>query len=47
MGVHRILHKYVLGHERPRVLIESHEEITEGHYAGKATTQKVLSTGLW
>jgi hypothetical protein len=29
------------------VLEESHEGIAGGHYAGKATTQKVLHTGLW
>jgi transposase InsO family protein len=37
----------VLKHERPRVLVEAHEGIAGGHYVGKATTQKVLRTGLW
>jgi hypothetical protein len=29
------------------VLVEAHEGIARGHYAGKSTTQKVLHTGLW
>jgi transposase InsO family protein len=47
MGADSILRRYVLEHERPRVLAESHEGIAGGHYAGKATTQKVLRAGLW
>jgi hypothetical protein len=34
-------------HERPVILIEAHEGIVVGHYAGKATAQKVLRIGLW
>jgi hypothetical protein len=29
------------------ILAESHEGITKGHYAGKATLKKVLRDGLW
>jgi hypothetical protein len=47
MGADSILQRYVLEHEIPRVLAEAHEEIVGGHYAGKATTQKVLRVGLW
>ena len=47
MGVDSILQRYVLEHERPRVLVEAHVGIAGGHYAVKATTQKVLRTGLW
>jgi hypothetical protein len=47
MGVDSILRRYVLDHERPRILAESHKGIVGGHYAGKATTQKVLRVGLW
>jgi hypothetical protein len=37
----------VLEHKIPRVLVEAHEGIAGGNYAGKDTTQKVLRTGLW
>jgi hypothetical protein len=47
MGVNKILRRYVLEHERPRILAESHEGLVGGHYAGNATTQKVLCIGLW
>jgi hypothetical protein len=47
MGADSILHRYVLEHERPRVLAEDHEGIEGGNYAGKDTTQKVLREGLW
>jgi hypothetical protein len=42
MGADIILRRCVLEHERPRILAEAHEGIAGGHYAGKATTQKVL-----
>jgi hypothetical protein len=44
MGTDSILRRCVLEHERPKILVESHEGIAGGHYAGKATTQKVLRT---
>jgi hypothetical protein len=47
MGVDRILRRYVLEHERPKVLAESHKGIAGGHYARKTTMQKVLCTRLW
>jgi transposase InsO family protein len=47
MGADNILRRCVLEHERPRILAEAHEGIAGGHYAGKATAQKVLRTGLW
>jgi hypothetical protein len=47
MGADSILRRCVLEHERPRILAESHEGIAGGHYAGKATVQKVLCAGLW
>jgi hypothetical protein len=47
MGTDSILRICVLEHERTRVLVESHEGIVGGHYAGIATTQNVLSAGLW
>jgi hypothetical protein len=47
MGTDSILRSYVLEHERPRVLVESHEGIAGWHYVGKATLQKVLRAGLW
>ena len=33
--------------ERPLIIVEAHEGIVGGHYAGKGTTQKVLRAGLW
>jgi hypothetical protein len=47
MGVDNILRRYVLEHERPRILAESHEGMVGWDYAGKAITQKVLHIGLW
>jgi hypothetical protein len=47
MGVDSILQRYVLNHERPRILAEAHEGLARGHYAGKETAQKVLRAGLW
>jgi hypothetical protein len=42
MGTYNILRRRVLEHERPRILVEALEGIVGGHYAGKATVQKVL-----
>jgi hypothetical protein len=47
MGADNILRRCALEHERPRILAETHEGIARGHYAGKATAQKVLHAGLW
>ena len=47
LGQYEILRLYVLTHERPLSLRESHTGITGGHYLGKPTMQKVLTTGLW
>jgi hypothetical protein len=47
MGADRILRRYVLEHERPRILAKSHEGIEGGNYAGKSTTHKLLRAGLW
>jgi hypothetical protein len=42
MGADNILRRRLLEHEMPIILAEAHEGITRGHYAGKATMQKVL-----
>jgi hypothetical protein len=47
MGADSILRRYVLEHERPRVLTKSHEGIAGGNYAGKVTMQNILHAGLW
>jgi hypothetical protein len=47
MGVDIILRRCVLEHEIPGILAEAHQGIAGGHYAGKATTQKVLRASLW
>jgi hypothetical protein len=47
MGTDNILRRCGIEHERPRILAKTHDRIAGGHYAGKATTQKVLRIGLW
>jgi hypothetical protein len=47
MGTNNILRRCVLEHERSRILVEYHEGIVGGNYAGKATAQKVLHARLW
>jgi hypothetical protein len=47
MGPDEILRRCVMEVERPLILTEAHEGIAGGHYAGKATAQKVLRAGLW
>ena len=47
LGPDEILRWYVLSHERPLILQESHAGIASGHYLGKHSTQKVLTAGLW
>jgi hypothetical protein len=47
MGTENILRICVLEHERPEILVEAHEGIVGGHYAGKATAHKILDVGLW
>ena len=46
LGPNEILRRYVLPHERPLILEEAHASITGGHYSGKHTMQKVLTTYL-
>jgi hypothetical protein len=47
MGTDNILRRCVLEHERHIILVESHEGIARGHYAGKYTAKKVFCAGLW
>ena len=47
LGSDEILHRYVLEHERRRILEEVHAGITGGHYARNAIVKKVLTAGLW
>jgi hypothetical protein len=47
LGPDKILHRYVLEHERRRILEEAHVGVAGGHYARRPTTQKVLTTRLW
>jgi hypothetical protein len=47
MGPDEILRRCVMEAERPLILVEAHEGIAGGHYAGKTTVQKVLRVGLW
>jgi len=47
LGQDEILHRYVLEHKRRKILEEAHVGVIGGHYAGKATTQKVLTARLW
>ena len=47
MGPDEILCRYVLPHEKERILAEAHNEVVEGHYGGHTTTRKILRAGLW
>jgi hypothetical protein len=47
MGPDEILRMYVMEVDRPLILTQAHEGLAGGHYAGKATTQKVLRASLW
>ena len=47
MGPDEILRRCVLEHEKPLILAEAHYGAAEGHFAGKATAQKILMVGLW
>src|SRR5277367_2492833 len=47
MGLDEILRRCVLEHEKPLILAEAHAGAAGGHYAGKATAQKILIAGLW
>jgi len=47
MGNDEILQRFVLEFERSSILADTHGGPTGGHYAGRATTQKVLCAGLW
>ena len=47
LGPDKILRRYVLEHERRRILEEAHVGVAGGHYAGKPTVQKILTIGLW
>jgi hypothetical protein len=47
MGPDEILRRCVMEAERPLILIEAHEGIIGGHYAGKETMQKIIRVGLW
>lgn len=42
-----MLRKYVLEHERLMILLEAHEGVVGGHYAGSVTAKKVPCAGLW
>jgi len=47
MGTDEILQWYVPEFERSSILTDAHGGIAGGHYAGRATMQKILHTGLW
>ena len=41
-----ILRQCVFDHERKWVMVEVHEDVSGGHYAGKATVCNILQDGL-
>jgi hypothetical protein len=47
LSADNILWRCVMEHERTIILGEAYEGIVGGHYAGKATTEKVLCVELW
>jgi len=40
------MHRYIPEHEQQSILTESHGGFVCGHYAGKATANKILRAGL-
>jgi hypothetical protein len=46
MGSDEILRRCVMEAKRPLILVEAHEGIARGHYAGKEIAWKVLRVGL-
>jgi len=47
LGHDEILRRYVMEHERTLILANVHEGLAGGHYAGSATTKKIVCIGLW
>ena len=47
MGPCEIICSYILEHERPLILSESHAGVRGGHYPGKSIVHKILQEGLW
>eukprot|EP00253_Pinus_taeda_P004147 PITA_04147 len=47
MGIDEILRRYVLEFERSSILAEAHGGVAGGHYAGRATVQRILYAELW
>ena len=47
LSANEILCRYVLEHEKTTILIEAHDGVAGGHYAGRAMTQNILRAGLW
>lgn len=47
MGSNEVLCRYVPKYERHNILAEAHASVAGGHYAGKATAQKILRAALW
>eukprot|EP00253_Pinus_taeda_P026186 PITA_26186 len=47
MGSDEILRRYVPEFERRSILMGAHGGATGAHYAGRATTQKILHAGFW
>jgi hypothetical protein len=47
LGVYGILRQCVLEHERPMILVESHDGIVGGHYVGKDIVHKILHRRIW
>ena len=47
MGNDEISRRYVPEFEQSSILPDAHGGATGGHYAGRATAQKILRAGLW
>lgn len=47
MGSYEIMCQYVTKFEQLSILAQAHVAVAGGHYAGKATAQKILRGGLW
>jgi len=47
MGFNEVLRRYVPDFESSSILADSHGGVEGGHYAGRATAQKILRARLW
>ena len=47
LGPDEVLRRCMMLHEKEAIIREAHLGTAGGHFAGRPTTQKILTTGLW